>query len=282
MNRDKVTFVFAAIAQNCGKRLKRILSHIESFSFASPDSHCVIVENDSSDCTKKVLNDWRQKSVFHHVICLDGQVPRFESESSTAQQNGFDYSRIAKLAWLRNHYMVWIESLIKKPDYLIVFDGDLAKIKLEKAGLFLGQNDWDALTANGVSYRDTGKLWHQKIYYDTYALRRLNDQSPQTLKKIKVEQTNMINDLSHGKVQVLSAFSGLAIYKWKIIEGLRYGTSPNPDLFVPTLCEHEFIHKQMVEKRGARIFVQPELHVSYNDFKEIIKIYYKKLIKKSR
>jgi hypothetical protein len=63
---------------------------------------------------------------------------------------------------------------------------------------------------------------------------------------------------------VQSGFSALAIYKSSVMHGLKYRAQENEDERVEVWCEHVTLHRDLAEKGGVRIVINPRMTVVYN------------------
>ena len=64
MNLKDLKVVFAGCARNCSNFLPKVLENIEFYSSFFSESYMVIVENGSTDKTKEILKDNKNKKFF--------------------------------------------------------------------------------------------------------------------------------------------------------------------------------------------------------------------------
>ena len=125
--------IFAGILRNCEKFLPNVLGTINQLSMIFKESAYVFLENDSSDSTKKILNDWGCPKKNFTFLNMDGlgQLP----------------IRTLRLEYLRNACVQYIknDSELIQYDYLIILDMDdvnsngLDSSKISESILFLDQ-----------------------------------------------------------------------------------------------------------------------------------------------
>jgi len=227
------------------------------------DYYIVILENDSKDNSKQILNTWAKERKNVHISLNDYNTITIPEKQSTVNP-AFSIHRIEKMAKYRNYYLDYIDSKNLQGDYVIVVDMDVYKIYIEGIILSFALNcEWDALTANGTSRAPSS--FFRKRYYDTYALIECGQENvPQTENSIKAAQYKwafLKRDIP--PVRVASAFGGLAIYKRKAIVNCRYGVLKNEDEKVECKTEHFFLYSQMKENGFDKIYINPVMRVKY-------------------
>ena len=280
---SKSGIIICAIVRDCEKGLKRNLPVINSICDISKDYHVVIFENDSIDKTKQILEAWSLKKKNIHILSESYKTQTIPAKTQCGEINpSFSEARISKMALYRNKYLSYIEENKLEGDYVIIVDLDVFSISLNGILSSFGfENDWDAITANGIS-RSFSSMF-RKRYYDTYALFECGlENVPQTEKIIKKNQYQwafMKNKMP--LIPVVSAFGGLGIYKKKAIEGCRYGVLFNDDVNVQCRTEHYHLYQEMKKKGYSRIFINPSMSIKYqtqvvNTVRRIVKSLLKK------
>lgn len=256
--------IICSIVRNAEKGLRRNIPEIKRLCRSFMDYKVFIYENDSTDKTKQLLQDWSDSDIDNVFVSLNNNSPEstIPSASVVPGVNPF-YSRrrIEKMANIRNTYMQFIQDKGWKADFLIVVDLDVAKISADNILTSFERDGWDAVTAFG--YSTSPKL--RRRYHDTYALTELCDEkAPQTEYKIKLLAEKYANlTVEDTWVRVFSAFGGLAIYRFKCIDGLRYKVINNADARVEVRCEHYSIYEQMREKGFDKVFINPAMVIKY-------------------
>jgi hypothetical protein len=64
----KPKIVFAGAVQNCARFLPAVFANIEKMASLASETAFVFVENDSTDGTKEVLNQWGQGRANFNLI----------------------------------------------------------------------------------------------------------------------------------------------------------------------------------------------------------------------
>jgi glycosyltransferase involved in cell wall biosynthesis len=227
------------------------------------DYHVVVFENDSTDHTKQILQEWTDTEKNVYVSLNDfGTVTIPDKKGSVNPM--FSAYRNEKMAGYRNYYLDYIEKENLPGDYIIVVDLDVRKIRPEGiVNSFLLDYEWDALTANGISRAPSS--FYRRRYFDTYALVECGKESvPQTEQSIRAVQYRWAF-MRPGMplFRVSSAFGGLAIYKREAIKNCRYGVLMNEDEKVESRAEHFYFHQQMKARGYDKIFINPAIQVRY-------------------
>lgn len=232
------------LVRDSGKRLKNNIYEIQKMATYFNDYRILIVENDSRDNTRDILLNWASVDDKVKVLGCNGiNLNKCELNLPATIYHDTTEKRIKKMSYLRN---IYLEEL-RKPqyssiDYVIVWDLDLnAEFNINgiyNLGYRLMKNPQiDALCANGI----TGIK-----YYDTYALRLLDDDKNRYRKGIydrlyMIPYSCNINEGTdyEGLVKVKSCFGGFTIYKKSSIVSSTYDTYP--DKYGVSICEHEYL-----------------------------------------
>ena len=262
--------IFAACARNCAPHLPAVLRNIERLSTLFSDCGFVFVENDSSDGTRQILEQWGAGRPRFQLFKLDGLVARIPQ-------------RTVRLEIARNACTAFIRIMpdLAGYDYLIVMDCDeiteraIDLTRVARALDFLELQEVHA----GVFANNIG------LYYDMWALRQ-NPLCPSDVweevvdyalshdvtDEVAFQETfgkrTFAFDPSRDPVEVDSAFNGFGIYKMRFVQ-----KNPNPYLGYKTkaivhngqsgivrmqTCEH--VHHNMgIRSAGGRLFIMPYL-----------------------
>ena len=247
-----------------------IQSHLEKLYLLKSicsDFHMVIFENDSTDKTKIILEEFQSKHENTRMI-FDTLKDKIKISSNVTKP----YSRFVKkplnLTYARNALLHYVETNYSHFDYMIMVDLD-SVVKNFKPTLVqqilqkYDNSSWDVLTANSDTkyydiwalriYHDVwdqklhGKLWKEPIDYDCWMMKY-------TKKYVHGNQINIPIDFP--LIPVTSAFGGLGLYKISSIIGCRY----NAEFDNSITCEHVHFHDQII-KKGGKIFICPDLVV---------------------
>ena len=257
---DSVIIV-CGIVRNAEKGLRKNIPVINRLCDCARDYSIVIFENNSTDGTKRLLRQWAlEKGDRAHISIED--FPPTAPVPVTAGVNPFYSSvRISRMVRLRNRYMDFIIENGMKADYLIAVDLDVASIDFRGVlSSFSTPFDWDAVTAYGHSLSPSMR----ERYHDTYALCPIDDDGPQTERKI-LENADRFSARKAGErmVRVKSAFGGLAIYRFEAVDGLRYQLTKNDDPRVEVECEHYSVYRQMRERGFERVYINYSMAIKY-------------------
>lgn len=233
--------VICGISRDNAKELP--LTLIEQTGKMFNDYRVIIFENDSTDGTKKILQNWSEGNSRVKILSKDYHNRKRPS--------------IQFLAECRNHYIQELEQPEYKTfDLMMAVDMDM-KYGWDFNGLkdsFSKIGNWDGVGSNGIFTSD-GKMW------DMFAFR--NDEFHQ-----KPNTPNYFRDIvpkgqkhycvGSSLIPVESCFGGLAIYKRKYLNNCRYSSLDGD-------CEHINFHEQF-RKNGGRMFMNPSQITYYSHF----------------
>lgn len=274
MKIDK-TIVIAALARDCEMHLNANITRIEQLRAYYKQSYVVIYENDSVDSTVQILNQWSTTSngvfIISENISKEKTIPL---KSKTMLFPSASISRIKKMATFRNKLLTGIKNYINDVDYLLLLDIDIYSFDVLGVveSINRAPSDWGALFSNGTYYyNDNDKIIPFPIQYDYYAyidrktnIKHLSYYSllpfPSFLRARFLSKK--IN--SNPYYKAVSGFGGIAVYKYKLLEGLSY--SP----FVPDgwaekglcLCEHITINEKIQSNENSCYFSR-SMRVNY-------------------
>ncbi len=260
--------VFVGCISDCEPFLPGDLSNLGSLSRQFRQSATVMIENDSRDRTKDVLNDWGRGQDRFHLESLDGLDAQVRP-------------RTARLAIARNRYLDIVRnSDLRDFDYLIVMDLDNVGQTQVDAGAFL-----EAISFLNSDPSHAGVFANQEsFYYDLWALRHAE------LCPSDIWMDILAHAMTHGAsdeeafdrvfrprvfslpkeaapIAVDSAFGGLGIYKMPAaLEGayrgereVRVTPYDSAELTMTVqLCEHVPFNRR-ITKGGGRLFIVPSL-----------------------
>ena len=279
------TAVICCTVRDCGDAMRRNIPRIERLRSKFKHSRVVIVENDSIDNTKEVLRDWAKRSAGITIISSDFQEnPLVANQPQQSRRKFFARHRISLMAKYRNKYLDQVRQWALAPDFMIILDPDVHFFDIEGIANSFGQpSSWDAISSNGKGIEYAwGGMYRHHVFYDAYALRKLEEEGPQTIEMIQQIQYDY-SDLEAGMpmLRVLSGFNGLAIYRMEAIGDARYFCEDNEDEEVEVLCEHVSLHRQMAENGYYRIFINPSQLVVYETLLQSYMNTFRRKIKKA-
>ncbi|MCU4166186.1 hypothetical protein [Carboxylicivirga caseinilyticus] len=275
---NESSLVICSIVRDCGRQLQINIPVIEKLRSNFLKSAVIVVENDSVDDTKTVLANWKNQSDDVHVIGEDTQQITIPRKTQDGVNPFYSRHRIEKMSRFRNMYLDHLDQLKVQFDYMMVIDLDINYFDVEGIIHSFAQNySWDALVANGTKF-----LYKRmkRVFHDTYALREVGDERPQTEMIIESNRIkwNFLKK-NHPLIPVASGFNGLAIYKFDAVKGCRYMAMDNNDAEVQVLCEHVAFHQQMIQKGNGKIFINPRLITRYRE--DLLKEFFNVLKRKN-
>ncbi|HEY0667939.1 MAG TPA: hypothetical protein VGD22_07175 [Sphingobacteriaceae bacterium] len=258
--------IFAALARDCEDSLKTNIPLIEKLRTGILWSQVVVVENDSIDGTKELLNQWKVNHENVTIITTDSGTKTIPDKSDLILNPYTSYQRIDKMVSYRNLYLDYISQVDHPIDLVIVIDIDVIEISL--TGLINVINSFDdktgAVFSNGVSIKKT-PIGLSEIYYDIFAVWEyplVNEfsHSPESLARtFKSINKNIKRSPLY---QVISAFGGVGVYNYNAIKDLRYKTVLNPLNQLEAICEHIPFNQEII-KRGFNNYIARDFQVIY-------------------
>ena len=149
--------LIAALARDCEDSLRVNIPLIEKLRAQFSWSEVVVIENDSIDGTKDLLNDWKIKSNHVTIISTDYGTKTIPDKSDLIANPMTSVQRIDKMVSYRNLYLDYIKQVKHPIDLVIVIDIDVLEISL--TGLMNAINSFDhktgAIFSNGMSVMKT-------------------------------------------------------------------------------------------------------------------------------
>ena len=232
--------IVTALVRDVADRLPEIKKKAERVGALFADYRILIVENDSSDGTRKLLLEWSRENPKVSVLgcginveeCSLPKMPKTDGHQ-------VDRGRIEKMVTLRNIYLDHIKTEYPDFDYVVMWDLDMiGNVYLDGIQNTLGwlaeRPEIDVVCAYGI-YR-----WGLfTLFYDTYALLHLGEKFHIDLKTIHdIRKGIWEAKYSRGDplVPVDSCFSGFAVYRVSGLlgDGVIYDMSGEDNLE----CEH--------------------------------------------
>ena len=268
-----------ALVRDCETALKNNIPFINELAAKFKDSKIVVIENDSVDRTKEILQNWAIDSSNVHIHSEDYGTTTIQKDhqGQAEKTKYFSNNRIEKMANYRNIYLNYVKTELKV-DFVIMIDLDVHNIDLDGISNSFGfEKPWDSINSNGRKLTPQNPL--APYFYDTFAFRDIDDFGPTTMQKIKQYQRKYKN-LKKGEdfIQVHSGFNGLAIYRWDSIKNLNYRFEENEDDIVKFSCEHVTFHDDMRSNGQGNIYLNPSQIVEYE--KLSFKLYWDKFMNK--
>lgn len=258
--------VIAALARDCEKALRFNIPLIEKLRERFGWSQVVVVENDSKDKTKELLFEWAANSTGIKVISQDFGTLTIPNKSTHISTPSTSLYRIEKMASYRNIYLDYIKTIKHQIDYVIIVDIDIKGFSID--GLIQAiekdDNSWGAIFSNGITQKKYFGIL-SKIYFDCFAIYEypfVGDFS-YTQKKLDLTFKSINRNIKkHKKYSVISAFSGIGIYRYEAIDGLKYKAVINTGIVGSAVCEHIPFNIEII-KRGFKNYIDREFVVIY-------------------
>lgn len=270
--------VIAALARDCEKSLPKMIGLLEELRKRFIWSQVVVVENDSKDKTKDILFSWEKETNGVKILSQDYGTLTIPEIGQVDCDPTISFHRIEKMAFYRNIYLDYVDKLDCEIDYLIVVDIDIDFFSIE--GLIQGidkdENDWGAIFSNGITQ---AYYWgmRSKIYFDCFAIYEypFSGDFSYNQKKIDLTFKTINKNVRNQKYySVISAFSGIGIYRYAAIKGLRYKASPNKAMYGTAVCEHIPFNIEIIN-RGYKNYINRDFVVGYgtHNLGLILKLY---------
>lgn len=222
--------IIATCLRNAEDSMSNIACIYNKFNCIFKDVKLVVLENDSSDKTRKELLELKKKSIPDMDIVGCG-IDQDECKLKVNNiRTGRGKERTRRMAKIRNIMLAHIKSIQKDYDYCLFFDGDLKIEEFENEGIFDTMYYFDkdktidAIAAN--AYKDHGEVYNRM--YDYFAL--------------KPYKGNRLLALSYyfkdGLIKVKSAFNGFVFYRLPFSDEIKYNEDTNT-------CEHIEFNEQL-------------------------------------
>lgn len=258
--------IIAALARDCEDSLRINIPLIEELRAQFLWSQVVVVENDSIDCTKELLNDW--KINFHNVNIISNNygIKTIPDKSDLIKNPMTSCQRIDKMVFYRNLYLDYISEVEHPIDLVIIIDIDVIEISL--TGLLDVLKSFDnkmgAVFSNGMSVMRT-PFGLSEIYYDTFAVWEypLTNEFSYTIKSLAGTFKSINRNVKKSPFySVISAFGGVGVYNYQAIKNLRYKTVLNPLNKQEAVCEHIPFNQEII-KQGFNNYIARDFKVVY-------------------
>ena len=276
MNLKDLKVVFAGCARNCSNFLPKVLENIEFYSSFFSESYIVIVENGSTDRTKEILKDNKnKKNIF-----------LFEDDLNKLPYRG------QRLEKARN---LIIETIKKNKnlfscDLFIMLDlDDIGTYRIEEKNILdsikflFSKEEIGGVFANQLgTYYDMWTLRDQKYCKNDFWVEVLqflinNKNSKDKISKTNIEEVkkNIIDkktysfEKNHAPIKVESAFGGFGIYKMKYVlkNNRKYEGTQIVDLISKDQkrlkvkyqkCEHVNFNQGLIDQ-NLELYILPNL-----------------------
>lgn len=257
------TIVICSLLRNVADRFPEIKKRAEKMGEMFGDYRIVIAENDSTDGTRKLLNDWRRQNP--KVIILGCGVNSAEDTchidiaSQPTIGHPVNRKRIEKMTYLRNLCLDYVKNKLYNYDYLAVWDLDvIGVVYLDGVANTIGHfhtPSSPAYKADGICAYGIYRWGYLKIYYDTYAHHDFDpdyDEGHELITHVK-KGLKLNRDRGTPPIHVKSCFGGFTIYRIESLlsDKVIYDMSP-PEINVE--CEHARLHGKL-----KRMYYNPSM-----------------------
>jgi len=261
MEKFSCNLVVCGLVRNAEENLQKNLARLDVLRPYFRSFRVVIYENDSTDRTKQILEEYASERADVFVSTAD-----YNEDPMTG--GPFSLHRIDLMARFRNQYL---KKLNEYPDtdYVAVIDLDIYSFSTEGfLGCFRKAGDWDMLSAFGSNYVEYSS---GPVFYDIYAFVP-RTQSPvlemyfRDFNEFKNQQSNLYKTFLKAAepLPVNSNFNGLAIYRYACLTcGVAYASAPCTMEGIASYCEHVVFNKLLMEKGYQALFLDPSLRVIY-------------------
>lgn len=258
------SIVFTGLARNIETKIERTIENCVVIGTFFTSYKIVIFENDSSDDTRRIIQEMSCKNPNIMLVECEGYPDCKFQQCELYEYGIMNKNRIDRMAFFRNVCMNIVQTKFSSYEYVCVLDFDIdGSIPLSG---FLHALDcpleWSCICANGRS-SVPGTFGMFTTMYDAMALCTTDEDFVESvegsrgmyplfkkyLKLMKLSNYEA-SDYVSGFVPIKSAFNGLAIYKMKDIQGLFYKKGYS--------CEHISLHEQLV-KQNKKLFIDTYL-----------------------
>jgi hypothetical protein len=233
--RDK-RVVICGLARDVAETLPETIARIECLGRMFADYRVVIYENDSTDATREMLDDWEKTDP--RVVILS------ECRGDPANPPVRCLQRARRMAFYRNQYREFVAASYADFDHVIVVDMDLhVGWSYEGVANTFGHPDWDFVGSYGIirrSYLRQTLL----VHYDAWAFRKEGSYLRLSTKEVN----HMSWQRGDPMLEVASCFGGLGIYRIEAMLACEYDGSD---------CEHVAFHRSMRDTGLDRLYLNP-------------------------
>jgi hypothetical protein len=231
------------LARNLADVLPTTIRRIERLRSLFADSRVVVYENDSTDATKLLLQNWAASDDRVQIMLEDCRDPRNPPKRCT--------HRAERMARYRQRCQQMVLDTCGHFDATIVIDLDVAGGWSEDGvASSFGYRDWDFIGSNGLIFRREGMRINTTRQYDMWALRFDADFSPIPT----AHAARYVYARGEPLVPVTCCFGGLGIYRMEAYRHGRYGT---------TDTEHAGFHRELIRAGFPRLYLNPSQILVY-------------------
>lgn len=228
---SKSRAIVATCVRDCEDRINFLKRNYQYFKRHFGHVKLLVIENNSSDNTRKKLLELR-KNIDLDILGCGVNMPFCELKVNNIR-SGIKPNRVRRMSFIRNILLEHIKQIQHDYDYCIIIDGDI-KCKIHDNGFFESMyylqkhKDIDAIACFGIEQNCIFRN-----FYDGYAYDKSNKST---------YLDNMISQYTSyymkNLVKVKSAFNGITIYKLPFNDKIRYSEKT-------LTCEHISFNKKL-------------------------------------
>jgi hypothetical protein len=264
MKQNCQRIAICGLVRDCKQALVRNWQALRNLESEITKISWVFVENDSVDGSREWLDELACNHPNVTVIGENLGEPTIPTNSSSQVMPGFSIQRISKMAFFRNLYLDHVKQKIglDNLEAVIVVDYDVYSLPVDHLKKCLEHlKPGEVITALGVLYRPL----FINHFYDCYAYRSLENNSPQTYPEIDSQRRDLWRKFRSETSSVLldSNFNGCAVYHAATFANSKYIVLTNDDPQIECYVEHVGLHSLM-KAEGTQIWLDPRLKVFYN------------------
>jgi hypothetical protein len=260
--------LFCGICRNVGDVLERNILCLHRTGGLFKDFKIFMYENDSSDKTIDILNQYKSAKLDFITSKRDDKDYRINLNNGS---DPWHFQRCKILADCRNNYLEFAKNFYHF-DYLCVVDIDIAgawSYDGIKHAIFILEHNQDygcvssygvladSNTKNNTTLEDVDQ--NDYIMYDSLAFR------PITVNNVHMSRLNVFGELNFSRgddpLEVNSNFGGMAIYKMNLIKDKIYDAKEWASGY--TDPDHVIFNRQ-IQKDGYKIILNPNMITSYS------------------
>lgn len=267
------SIAIAALARNCETNLPGNIKRIEELRRIFDKSWVFVYENDSTDSTKSILDQWATSS--NDVIVKQEHLEEMRMVQSATNRfyKGVSLSRMNRMSFCRNCLLNMIKAACT-PDYVLFVDSDILSFSVEGVVKSITQapQGWGALFANCyMTITANGKTKDIPIYYDTFPY-IATSHKVEAIRQFEISQFYrfFVSKKLYALVQQQdyfqcdSSFGGIGIYRYDCIKDLEYKPfrPERWELKNIAMCEHVYFNMNIHSPK----FISRELRSCYADY----------------
>lgn len=219
--------IVCGLVRDSSENVDMVKSNITKLAALFKDFRLLVVENDSTDSTRRDFLDWGREDPRVVVLgCgVNAEVCHMNMHKTIIHTK--DAKRIRKMVAIRNVYMEYIAETreLDDFDFVLVTDLDIVgTFYVDGFGTsgyyFKTRPDILALCASGMKVINWG-FYTFASYADPYAHKESSGKSLHTLRNLWIPEPERC-EVGDGARKVKSCFSGFTMYRKEAIDGKKY------------------------------------------------------------